>query len=453
MLILQKEAYMSLLGKTKNTLLIVIMGMAAITSALQLACDKNKPNSPANPNDSTVILPKTPYNPYPADGASDIGEHVTLHWNCNNPDSSVLRYKVSIGDDILFPVYSPDTSKSAILPWGKQSLAAKTLAQIYQMQRAYQNQYRQYGLNGVCASWYGQCFRNLLGLEIDTTDRYTYTMCAACLTFQCNATANIDGDRDLDTWSIDQTGRMLHTTKDYEIDFQPGVRYSWQVIAFDTLGDEFFGPIWHFTTSLDSISPFNGPAVPQFPIPVDNSVAVACSTLFQWYCAGEGTGQLTYDLYLGIGNDLIPTCKNIPHCEGYLAWGSHLKLESRLARILWYEQSAQQYRHCYLYDGANGCFGNDTLMRNLLFYIQPNDVYEYNVSATCSTFTCIASANFDSDPMLDIWEVNQTGEITNISDDSHTNLIPGATYSWKVIAHDRNGRSFEGPIWHFTLAN
>ncbi|HBC46910.1 MAG TPA: hypothetical protein DCZ43_07685, partial [candidate division Zixibacteria bacterium] len=297
--------------KVRELLIFIGLILAAVISLLQLACDKNcKPNSPANPNDSTIVLPKTPCNPSPVDGATDVGAHITLRWNCDNPDSSVLRYYVNLGSETRYRVSSNDTAKSATLPWGKQSLAAKTLAQIYQMQRAYQNQYRQYGLNGICASWYGQCFRRLLGVEIDTTDRYTYTMCAACLTFQCAATANIDGDRDLDYWNIDQTGRMKHSVKDFEIDFQPGITYSWQVIAYDTLGNKFIGPVWHFTTSLDSISQYNGPAVPQLPIPADYATGVTCSTLFLWYCSGAGDGNLAYDLYIGVGDNLNAGCRN-----------------------------------------------------------------------------------------------------------------------------------------------
>jgi hypothetical protein len=44
--------------------------------------------------------------------------------------------------------------------------------------------------------------------------RYTYRITADSTSFSCRATANLDEDATIDTWTIDQDGELLNTVND-----------------------------------------------------------------------------------------------------------------------------------------------------------------------------------------------------------------------------------------------
>lgn len=96
----------------------------------------------------------------------------------------------------------------------KQSEAKQLLKQIYTMQRTYRQGIvpATYGDAGVTAAA-GQTFPQI-GVEIMPTAIYSYTMAAAPNTFTCTATADLDDDATVDTWTIDQNGNLLNTVND-----------------------------------------------------------------------------------------------------------------------------------------------------------------------------------------------------------------------------------------------
>ena len=111
---------------------------------------------------------------------------------------------------LAIPRFMQATTKS------KQSEAKQLLKQIYTMQRTYrqgnENIPARYGDNGVvCAA--NQTFPEI-GVEVMSTAAYTYTMVAAVDAFTCTATANLDDDPTVDTWTIDDTGALLNPTND-----------------------------------------------------------------------------------------------------------------------------------------------------------------------------------------------------------------------------------------------
>ena len=94
----------------------------------------------------------------------------------------------------------------------KQSEAKQLLKQIYTMQRAYRQANGAYGDGGVTAAA-GANFP-LIGVEIMASAVYSYTMAAAANTFTCTATADLDDDATVDTWTMDQNGNLLNTIND-----------------------------------------------------------------------------------------------------------------------------------------------------------------------------------------------------------------------------------------------
>ncbi len=96
----------------------------------------------------------------------------------------------------------------------KQSEAKQLLKQIYTMQRAYFMFNESYCLNGVTASATAPTAFSILHVEITTNARYSYGMVTGVNTFTCTATANIDDDGIIDTWTINDAGQLINTIDD-----------------------------------------------------------------------------------------------------------------------------------------------------------------------------------------------------------------------------------------------
>lgn len=101
---------------------------------------------------------------------------------------------------LAIPRFMQATTKS------KQSEAKQLLKQIYTMQRAYRQEQGTYAHNAEVVIAGGRF--DLIGVEIQGEAKYTYTMAADENTFSCEATANLDDDVAIDTWTIDQDGNL-----------------------------------------------------------------------------------------------------------------------------------------------------------------------------------------------------------------------------------------------------
>lgn len=94
----------------------------------------------------------------------------------------------------------------------KQSEAKQLLKQVYTMQRTFRQANGLYGDAAAVAT--GGGVFPVIGVEIMTGAVYTYTMAAAANTFMCTATADLDDDATIDTWTIDQNGVLTNTIND-----------------------------------------------------------------------------------------------------------------------------------------------------------------------------------------------------------------------------------------------
>jgi prepilin-type N-terminal cleavage/methylation domain-containing protein len=112
---------------------------------------------------------------------------------------------------LAIPRFMRSTTKA------KQSEAKQLLKQVYTMQHAYRQEFNSYCLGGVTASGLNAASQTAfarIGVDIGATARYSYLMAAALNTFTCTATANLDDDGTVDTWTIDQDGLLLCTIDD-----------------------------------------------------------------------------------------------------------------------------------------------------------------------------------------------------------------------------------------------
>ncbi len=98
----------------------------------------------------------------------------------------------------------------------KQSEAKLILKQIYVNQRTYRQQsmINSYYIPGGPASAAAPNALNQIWIEIMSDAKYTYTVVGGANTFTATATANIDDDPAIDTWTIDQTGILQNTIDD-----------------------------------------------------------------------------------------------------------------------------------------------------------------------------------------------------------------------------------------------
>jgi hypothetical protein len=436
---------------------LIVVYLLFSVMLIAVACEKrNEIVSPAS-LDHESHQPFTFYNVQPTDGATEISDRPTFSWEYENTDSSQILYEVYMGTDTLKKVWGPDIAQNYVPKWKDQARAKEMLVQIYQMQRAYRARMGSYSNNGICASGLApNTFYGNLHVVIDSSDRYTYCMAAACLSFYCYAAAKFDHSDpnwDYDTWGINETGTLIHENEELNLSFQPGMTYSWQVVAIDINRNRIASPIYSFTTTDQVLYPGNYPLIPCVPGPTGNSFVLPCSTIFRWYSAPL-IESISYDFYLGLGDNLELRAQSLH--EPFLAsdWYRQANTQLMLERIYNQQQYNQNQLGCYRGNGAirlpgeNGEY-SDFDSSCLWISFNHDDSYTYIVSATCSTFTAIATCNLDLDSDIDTWTIDQNSTIRHTVNDADIPYRQYARYSWKIVTHDLFGNVYEGPVWHF----
>ena len=97
----------------------------------------------------------------------------------------------------------------------KTAEARQVLKQIHVQQRAYRQEYGAYWGNGVTADKDNPLNFAKLGVDLMASARYTYSIIAAQTNYTCTATANLDDDPTIDTWTIDGGGELQNLVPDY----------------------------------------------------------------------------------------------------------------------------------------------------------------------------------------------------------------------------------------------
>lgn len=95
----------------------------------------------------------------------------------------------------------------------KQSEAKQLLKQIYTMQHAYRQEYNAYPsyaatTPGAASAWAD------IGVDFQAGARYSYACVGGASTFTVTATANLDDDPTIDTWTVNETGAITCTIND-----------------------------------------------------------------------------------------------------------------------------------------------------------------------------------------------------------------------------------------------
>lgn len=98
----------------------------------------------------------------------------------------------------------------------KQAEAQAILKQIYVSQHAYRQQSatNAYFNPGAVASAANPNVLHPIWVDIMSSARYAYTVNANGTSFTATATANLDDDATVDTWTMDQDGNLSNTIDD-----------------------------------------------------------------------------------------------------------------------------------------------------------------------------------------------------------------------------------------------
>jgi len=184
----------------------------------------------------------------PENGATNVGIDFQLTWHAVDPENYDMRYDIYFGPDSA-SLYSSNWSQEYYTSrWFRQAYMQQVLNEIYTAQESYRQQNGTYCLNGITASRSADSAFAEIGIIISSNNSYTYNMTASANTFSCTATANMDNDPAIDTWSITQDGIVICSVQDLEESFQYSTVYYWKIIARDTFGQQTEGPVWSFIT-------------------------------------------------------------------------------------------------------------------------------------------------------------------------------------------------------------
>jgi hypothetical protein len=194
--------------------------------------------------------PENPILISPPDGSTQTLSEIVFSWECSDPDGDRLGYFLYFNENPYFDWWfmSLYDINYVVLPLTSRVKMREMMLQIYQLQSAYHEQNGSYCLNGAVASRLNNDGFGRLGITIDSMDVYVYSMVATNGTFTCVATADLDDDATIDTWTINQDGELECIIDDFYLILREpnNTTYFWRIAARDDHGHTSMSPTWSF---------------------------------------------------------------------------------------------------------------------------------------------------------------------------------------------------------------
>ena len=263
----------------------------------------------------------------------------------------------------------------------------------------------------------------------------------------------IDFDNDMAGYDVylglDATPPLAATDLTYKY-YQPATleplsTYYWRVVARDAEGHATSSPTWSFITGPENIPP-NAPSAPS---PTNGSTGHAHDVSLAWSCNDIDGDALTYSVYFG--TDASP-----PLLASGLS-GASYGLESLvLGQTYYWRIVALDARGAE----TTGTLWSFATREQNQRPVAPSSPSPYS-GRIGGGFPGVSLSWQASDPEGDalVYDVyfgtdpTPTAVVANNLNGHYLfipNLVPDATYYWKVIARDALGAETPGPIWWFT---
>jgi len=89
-----------------------------------------------------------------------------------------------------------------------------------------------------------------------------------------------------------------------------------------------------------------------------------------------------------------------------------------LKQVYTMQRAYRQEFNAYCLNGVSASAAAPNAFARIGVDIMAASRYTYAMVATANTFTCTATGNLDDDATNDVWTIDQTGTLTNTTDDS-----------------------------------
>ncbi|MDH7517915.1 MAG: hypothetical protein QHH19_06190, partial [Candidatus Thermoplasmatota archaeon] len=383
--------------------------------------------------------PNTPSNPSPANGATNVPITADLSWTGGDPDP---------GDTVVYDIYFGTTNPPPILVYGHTT----TTYDLYTL-----NYNTLYYWKIVAWDSFGESTPGPVWSFTTIANSPPYTPSNPN---PSDGASNIDidailswtgGDPDGDPVTYDVyfgtvspppkvVGNQTSTSYDPPGDLAFGTTYYWRIVAWDNYGGSAVGPIWSFTTRFN-----NPPYTPYNPYPSDGATNVNLNVDLSW-SGGDPDGDIvTYDVYFGTTTPppkIVANQSATTYDPGMLNYGTtyYWKIVS------WDNYGASTVGPIWSFTTKTNNPPNTPSNPNPANGAINVDI-QADLSWTCTdpdgdTLTYDVYFGIESPPPL--VSIGQTEKKYDPGTMNHN-----TTYYWKIIAHDNNGASTEGPIWYF----
>jgi len=283
---------------------------------------------------------KTPCNPYPSNGATNIKINAHLSWTSGDPDA---------GDTVTYDVYfgttNPPTTKVSnhqiATTYDPGTLAYNT--HYYWKIIAWDN----HGAHTAGPVWSFTANPSHHNYPPKRPYNHNHPPKTPCNPYPSDGATNIKfnvhlswtgGDpdeRDTVTYDVYFGTTNPPTTKvsnhQTATTYNPGklaynTHYYWKIIAWDNHGAHTAGPVWSFTTSPSHHK--HPPKTPCNPYPCDRATNIKINVHLSWTCGDpDERDTVTYDVYFGTTNPPTTKVSNnqtaTTYNPGTLAYNTH----------------------------------------------------------------------------------------------------------------------------------
>jgi len=376
--------------------------------------------------------PNIPSSPSPAHKAINTNLYTEINWSCDDPDGDSLFYDLYFSD-ISNPVNIESDILTSSFNLGKLDPGITYYWKIVAKD-----------LNSSISTgeiWY------FTTSDVPEAPREEYPLSGAVnqklenkLLWYCS---DPDGDSLVYDYYFGDTAEPIKidsnlTLPEYQTDLlEEAVKYYWKVVAKDGKGNEKESETWFFKTGQSPLTPVN-------LHPINQSTGQSRTLELSWDCSDPDGDELLYDLYFGASENLELIETNLTESQ-YLINGL---------------EPDKSYQWSITAKDINGNVtkGNASSFKTGIRPGIPNNLIPNNSAEVISPSLILNWECIDPNGVsleYDVYVGSFSGlQLVGTNEKSNqflvTDLEPGETYYWKVIARNSLGFENSSAITSFT---